>query len=164
MKTNYLNLFLLFAILDFSFQENAIETKNKNFDIQTGNDIKGLSRKEEYLLNRIDSLLINMTETYENRLSKLSERINQLLDFKDLINRKQEDKQIINRMINDIKLLKKDYKRNLNITFVLLGVFLCIIIFFSFSDRISKNKIKRIPHGYRAAFEEQNITNQISIE
>ena len=82
MQTNYLSFFLLFSILDFSFQENAIETKTKNIDI------KGFSRKEEHLLSEIDSLLNNMTKTYENRLSNISERINQLLDFKEMINKK----------------------------------------------------------------------------
>ena len=164
MQTNYLSFCLFFTILGFSFQENTIETKNKNADIKTFNDIKGLSRKEEHLINEIDSLLNNMTETYENRLSNLSERINKLIDFREMINRKQEDKQIINGMINDIKLLKKEYKRNMNFTYMLFGVFLCIIIFFSFSGRISKNNFKRIPYGYRGAIEGQNITNQISIE
>ena len=102
MQTNYLSFCLFFTILGFSFQENTIETKNKNADIKTFNDIKGLSRKEEHLLNEIDLLLNNMTETYENRLSNLSERINKLIDLREMINRKQEDKQIINGMINDI--------------------------------------------------------------
>ena len=124
MQTNYLSFFLLFSILDFSFQENAIETKTKNIDI------KGLSRKEEHLLSEIDSLLNNMTKTYENRLSNISERINQLLDFKEMINKKQEDKQIINGIIDNIKLLKKEYRRNMNFTYMLFGLFLCIILFF----------------------------------
>ena len=158
MQTNYLSFFLLFSILDLSFQENAIETKTKNIDI------KGLSRKEEHLLSEIDSLLNNMTKTYENRLSNISERINQLLDFKEMINKKQEDKQIINGIIDNIKLLKKEYRRNMNFTYMLFGLFLCIIIFFSSFGRISKRKSKRIPLGYRGAIEGQNINNQISIE
>ncbi len=158
MQTNYLSFFLLFSILDFSFQENAIETKTKNIDI------KGLSRKEEHLLSEIDSLLNNMTKTYENRLSNISERINQLLDFKEMINKKQEDKQIINGIIDNIKLLKKEYRRNMNFTYMLFGLFLCIILFFSSLGRISKRKSKRIPLGYRGAIEGQNINNQISIE
>ena len=158
MQTNYLSFFLLFSILDFSFQENAIETKTKNIDI------KGLSRKEEHLLSEIDSLLNNMTKTYENRLSNISERINQLLDFKEMINKKQEDKQIINGIIDNIKLLKKEYRRNMNFTYMLFGLFLCIILFFTSLGRISKRKSKRIPLGYRGAIEGQNINNQISIE
>ena len=105
-----------------------------------------------------------MTKTYENRLSNISERINQLLDFKEMINKKQEDKQIINGMIDNIKLLKKEYRRNMNLTYMLFGLFLCIIIFFSSLGRISKRKSKRIPYGYRGTIEGQNIINQISIE
>ena len=98
MQTNYFSIILIFTFLDFSFQENSNETINKNIGIKTINNNKGLIRKELLLLNQIDLLLTNMTEIYENRLSNLSEKINQLLDFKELINRKQEDKQIINGM------------------------------------------------------------------
>ena len=163
MQTNYLSIILIFTFLDFSFQENTNETINKNIDIEAINNNKGLSRKEELLLNEIDLLLTNMTEIYENRLSNLSEKINQLLDFKELINRKQEDKQIINGMIKDLKLLKKEYTRNLNFTFMLFGLFLFINIIFSIYDYINKRNKKPNHQGYHKTTEEQDF-NQISIE
>ena len=166
MQTNYLSIFFLITFLDFSVQENTNEIKNQNIGIKDINDFKDLNKKEEYDLNEVDSLLNNMTEIYENRLSNLSETINQLLDFKEMINRKQEENQIINGMINEIKLLKKEYKRNFNLTFILFGLFICINIIFAIYDCINKNKIKATSNGYRRAYEEQyyNQNNQISIE
>ena len=163
MQTNYFSIILIFTFLNFSFQENSNETINKNIDIKTINNNKGLIRKEVRLLNEIDLLLTNMTEIYENRLSNLSEKINQLLDFKELINRKQEDKQIINGMINDLKLLKKEYTRNLNFTFMLVGLFLFTNIIFSIYDCINKRNKKPNHQGYHKTTEEQDF-NQISIE
>ena len=163
MQTNYLSIFFLITFLDFSVQENTNEIKNQNIGIKDINDFKDLNKKEEYDLNEVDSLLNNMTEIYENRLSNLSETINQLLDFKEMVNRKQEENQIINGMINDLRLLKKEYTRNLNFSFMLFGLFLFINIIFSIYDCINKNKKKATNQGYRRATEDQGF-NQISIE
>ena len=161
MQTNYLPIFLILTFMDFSLEENANEVKNINIDNKTIN-IKGLSRKEESSLNEVDSLLKNMNQIYENRLSNLNQKINQLLDFKEMINKKQEETRIVNGLINDLKLLKREYSRNMNFTYILFGLFLCINIIFSIYDCINKSNIKRSHHGYRRTNEEQN--NQISIE
>ena len=185
--------FILYYILIFSIIYNSLENKkinrskfkknnnkkvyfnNKNNIL--GKDLKLLSKKEETkiydevkILNEIDSMVKKITKTYESDLFNLTQRINSIisstLNTQNEINKKAESEKItIENMLNEMRLLKEDYKKNMNYTYILCGIIFLIFIIFCFIDYLRKdNQPIPIPSGYHKTIEEQNVNNQLSIE
>ena len=177
MFVNKLNYILLFCFIVSSIEEN-LNNKNK-YLIKKKRYFNSLSKKEENnksnqydeqkILSEIDSLVNNITTKYENELLNLTLKINNIINTSldtqnEIIKRADSEKIMINKMLNDIKLLKEKYRKNIKHTYIMGGIIIITFLLFCIIDFLKKDNHQTIvPSGYNKAIEEQNNNNQISI-
>ena len=167
---------LLFCFIVSSLEENL---NNNKYIIKKGGFLNSLSKKEENnksnqydeqkILSEIDLLVNNITTKYENELLNLTLKINNIINSSldtqnEIIKRADSEKIMINKMLNDIKLLKEKYRKNIKHTYIMGGIIIITFLLFCIIDFLKKDNHQTIvPSGYNKAIEEQNNNNQISI-
>ena len=177
MFAYYLNCIVLFCFIISSLEENLYN--NNKYRVKKGRYLNSLSKKEETsksnqndelkILNEINSLINNITTKYENELLNLTLKINNIINTSldtqnEIIKRAESEKLMINRMVNDIKLLKEKYKKNMNHTYIMGGIIVLTFLMFCIIDCLKKdNSQTLVSSGYNKAIEGQSNNNQISI-
>ena len=170
MKIKFLFYLLFYSFIHYSLEEdqNKKENLKKNFINSLSKKQENIQFDENKILNEIDSLVNNITEKYEKELINLTSRINNIINSSletqnEIIQRTNSEKVMLNNMLNDIKLLKERYKQNITHTYIMGFIILIVFLIFCILDFIKK-KYQLVPSGYRKAVDEQNSSNQISIE
>ena len=190
MKTSIIYYILLFSNI-YNSLENTIKylnkfgKKNNNKKVSFNNkdywkkDLNFLSKKEERnilanineekIIKEIDLIIKNITKNYENEIFNLSEKINYIinstLDTQNATNQREEsEKKEIDNLLTEINLLKENYKKNMNYTYILCGIIFIIFIFFFILDLLKKSS-QQVPafSGYEKAIDSKNTNNQLSI-
>ena len=190
MKTSIIYYILLFSNI-YNSLENTIKylnkfgKKNNNKKVSFNNkdywkkDLNFLSKKEERnilanineekIIKEIDLIIKNITKNYENEIFNLSEKINYIinstLDTQNATNQREEsEKKEIDNLLTEINLLKENYKKNMNYTYILCGIIFIIFIFFFILDLLKKGS-QQVPafSGYEKAIDSKNTNNQLSI-
>ena len=143
--------------LTLSIKEEKYDNKDKEID-------------ENVIVNLVESYLTNLTIKYENELQNLNNKINNIINSSlisqnEMIQKVKNEKKEIKNMQTEIQLLNERYKQNMMHTYILSGVIFSIFLVFCFIDILKINNNQgNGPSEYHKAVDDQNISNQLSID
>ena len=154
MKVFYFELIISILL---SFQQNYNKEEQMKLDYI----------KKQINASNFENAVFNITNLFQNQLINLTGKINDLiksgLENQEQIIAKAESEQLLIRdMLSEINVLKKRYKRNMIISYVIGVIILCTFFIFCYSDHLNKRKTRKYA-GYKNPVSD-NENNQIDIE
>ena len=154
MKLFYIQI--LISII-FSYPQNAFNHPGIK---EEKNEMNMTLIKEELKESKI-------SEIFEERIFNLTYKMNEVIknavDFKEEISNKTEyEKEIINNMLEEIKILKKKYKRDIIFTYLIGALILFTFFILYYNDYIIIRRRNK-DFAYHRPEQNQN-SNQIDIE